>query len=62
MTEEVIDNIKASDTKTIKVIVAEANPDQDLILNTLKKDTSINKEEALFAIYRQLRTGEAPYV
>ena len=62
LTEEVIDNIKASDTKTIKVIVAEANPDQDLILNTLKKDTSINKEEALFAIYRQLRTGEAPDV
>ncbi len=62
MTEEVIDNIKASDIKKIRVIVAEANPDQDLILNTLKKDTSTNKEEALYAIYRQLRTGEAPDV
>jgi len=62
MTEEVIDNIKASDIKKVKVIVAEANPDQDLILNTLKKDTSQNKEEALYAIYRQLRTGEAPDV
>ena len=60
LTEEVIDNIKASDISTVKVIVAEANPDQDLILNTLKKDTSTSKEEALFAIYRQLRTGEAP--
>ena len=62
MTEEVIDNIKASDIKKVKVIVAEANPDQDLILNTLKKDTSTNREEALYAIYRQLRTGEAPDV
>ncbi|MEN8191215.1 MAG: DNA-directed RNA polymerase subunit beta [Bacteroidota bacterium] len=62
LTEEVIDNIKASDIAKVKIIVADANPDQDLILNTLKKDTSTSKEEALFAIYRQLRTGEAPDV
>ena len=34
----------------------------DLIVNTLRKDTSHSKEEALFAIYRQLRSGEAPDV
>jgi len=62
LTEEIIDNIKASEVKTIKLISADANPDQDLILNTLKKDPSTSKEEALFAIYRQLRTGEAPDV
>ncbi len=62
LTEEIIDNIKASDVKKIKVIVGDINAEQDLILNTLRKDTSVSKEEALFAIYRQLRTGEAPDV
>ena len=60
--EEIIENIKASDIKKIKVITGDTNSEQDLILNTLRKDTSISKEEALFAIYRQLRTGEAPDV
>ena len=60
--EEIIENIKASDVKKIKVITGDTNSEQDLILNTLRKDTSISKEEALFAIYRQLRTGEAPDV
>jgi DNA-directed RNA polymerase subunit beta len=31
-----------------------------LIVNTLKKDAAHTKEEALFSIYRQLRSGEAP--
>jgi DNA-directed RNA polymerase subunit beta len=60
--EEIIENIKSSDIKKIKVITGDTNSEQDLILNTLRKDTSISKEEALFAIYRQLRTGEAPDV
>jgi DNA-directed RNA polymerase subunit beta len=38
----------------------EASVEQDLIINTLKKDTSTSKDEALYAIYRQLRSGEAP--
>ena len=62
LTEEIIDNIKASDIKKIKIITGDTNTEQDLILNTLRKDPSISKEEALFAIYRQLRTGEAPDV
>ncbi len=62
LTEEVIENIKSSDIKKIKIITAEINPEQNLILSTLRKDTSVSKEEALFAIYRQLRTGEAPDV
>ena len=62
LTEEIIENIKASDVKKIKIIAGDTNTEQDLILNTLRKDTSISKEEALFAIYRQLRTGEAPDV
>ncbi len=30
------------------------SPEQDLIVNTLRKDTAHTKEEALYAIYRQL--------
>ena len=60
LTEEVIDNIKASTLVKIKLINEETSYEQDLIINTLRKDTSTSKEEALFVIYRQLRTSEAP--
>ncbi|MCF8242212.1 MAG: DNA-directed RNA polymerase subunit beta [Melioribacteraceae bacterium] len=62
LTEEIIDSIKASSIKTIKLITSDTSPDQDLIINTLRKDSAKTKEEALFAIYRQLRSGEAPDV
>ena len=60
LTEELIDEIKASSLTKIELISSDTSPDQDLILNTLKKDTAKSAEEALFAIYRQLRSGEAP--
>lgn len=62
LTEESIDAIKASKLTKIELISSDTTPDQDLILNTLKKDTAKTAEEALFAIYRQLRSGEAPDV
>jgi len=62
LTEEIIENLVDSGLKTIKLIDSEATQDQDLILNTIRKDTSTTREEALFAIYRQLRSGEAPDV
>ncbi len=60
LTEEIIDNIKASSVQKIQLLSLENSVDQDLIINTLKKDLSTSKEEALFSIYRQLRSGEAP--
>jgi DNA-directed RNA polymerase subunit beta len=60
LTEEIIENIKASSVQKIQLLNLENSVDQDLIINTLKKDLSNSKEEALFAIYRQLRSGEAP--
>ncbi|MCX7875930.1 MAG: DNA-directed RNA polymerase subunit beta [Melioribacteraceae bacterium] len=60
LTEEIIDNIKASSVQKIQLISLENSVDQDLIINTLKKDITTSKEEALFSIYRQLRSGEAP--
>ena len=60
LTEEIIESIKASHVQKIQLLSLETSVDQDLVINTLKKDTSTSKEEALFAIYRQLRSGEAP--
>ncbi len=62
LTEDVINEILASTIEEIELITDNTSPEQDLILNTLKKDTSQSKEEALFAIYRQLRSGESPDV
>ena len=60
--EEDIDRIREADLESIKLIKKDINTDQDLILNTLRKDGTHSVEEALFSIYRQLRTGEAPDV
>jgi DNA-directed RNA polymerase subunit beta len=58
--EEDIDRLKEAEVEELKFLKKETSAEQDLILNTLRKDTAHTKEEALFAIYRQLRTGEAP--
>lgn len=58
--EETIERIREAEVDVIKLIRNDLNTEQDLILNTLKKDSSHTREEALFSIYRQLRTGEAP--
>ena len=60
LTEEDIERLKEIELDTLKLVIANTSPGQDLILNTLRKDTAHTKEEALFAIYRQLRSGEAP--
>lgn len=60
ISEEDAQRIKESRVDSIKVLKKDLNLDQDLILNTLKKDTSHTREEALYSIYRQLRTGEPP--
>lgn len=62
LTEEIILNIKKSSSTKVQLLSIDTSFEQDLVINTLKKDTSTNKEEALYAIYRQLRSGEAPDV
>ena len=58
--EEDLERLKEAEVESLKFLKKDTSSDQDLILNTLRKDTAHTKEEALFAIYRQLRTGEAP--
>ncbi len=60
LSEEDIERLKEAEVDKLKFISSETSPDQDLIVNTLRKDTSSTKEEALYSIYRQLRSGEAP--
>ncbi len=60
LTEDDIDRLKDIEIDILKLVEADTSPEQDLILNTLRKDTAHTREEALFAIYRQLRSGEAP--
>ncbi len=62
MVEDDIERLKEAEVTTLKFISSNTSPDQDLIVNTLRKDSSHTREEALYAIYRQLRSGEAPDV
>ena len=60
LSEEDIERLKEAEVEKLKFISSYTSPDLDLIVNTLSKDTSSTKEEALYSIYRQLRSGEAP--
>ena len=60
LSEEDIERINTAEVDSIKFIKKDINTDQNFILNTLRKDPSHTKEEALYSIYRQLRTGEPP--
>ena len=62
LSEEDVERLEEAEVDKLKFISSDTSPDMDLIVNTLRKDTSHSKEEALFAIYRQLRSGEAPDV
>ncbi len=48
LNEEIIENLGDSGLKSIKLINSEATLDQDLILNTIRKDTSTTKRRSSF--------------
>jgi len=60
LTDEDVERLGDAEVEILKLLNNETSTEQDLVVNTLRKDTSHTKEEALFAIYRQLRSGEAP--
>jgi DNA-directed RNA polymerase subunit beta len=60
LTEEDVERLGEAEIESIRFLSRDTSPDQDLIVNTLKKDPAQSKDEALYAIYRQLRSGEAP--
>ncbi len=59
-TEDVIKKVKKAGLKKIRFLKHEGAGESSVIANTIQKDTARTDEEALNAIYQQLRSGEAP--
>ena len=51
---------KNGQVETVKVFNYDTTTGPDIISNTIRKDTSKSEKDALEAIYRQLRSGDAP--
>jgi len=61
LTEEVIPRLKKLGIKSLSFIVTDGRVDgAEIIYNTLVKDVVKTEEDAIEAIYRQLRSGEPP--
>ncbi|HZY10377.1 MAG TPA: DNA-directed RNA polymerase subunit beta [Bacteroidota bacterium] len=58
--EELLKRVKKTDIKKIRFLKYEGLGESSVIANTIQKDTARTDEEALNAIYQQLRSGEAP--
>jgi len=60
LTEEGVDLIKKSGVESVKFLKPDGFLGPEVISNTLKKDAARSEKDALEAIYRHLRSGEAP--
>ncbi len=58
--EPLLDIIKEADLKMVRFFKYENSADEPVLAKTLAKDTSRTREDALEAIYRQLRSTDAP--
>ena len=59
LTEDHIKHIKKAEIKKIRLLKSEAS-EVSVIANTILRDSARSEEDALEAIYRQLRSGDAP--
>jgi DNA-directed RNA polymerase subunit beta len=60
LSEEMIKKIKKAEVKKIRFLKSEETAERSVIANTIQKDSVHSEEDALEAIYRQLRSGDAP--
>ena len=61
MFEEVhLEKLKHLKVSKVKIVAGDLSKDSGVIFNTLKKDATKSREEALFKIYSLLRPGEPP--
>jgi len=60
LTEEAVAQIKEAGIKSIKFLKPDGFMGPEVITNTLKKDAARSEADALEAIYRHLRSGDAP--
>ena len=58
--DEMIKKIKKAEVKKIRFLKSEETAERSVIANTIQKDSVHSEEDALEAIYRQLRSGDAP--
>jgi DNA-directed RNA polymerase subunit beta len=59
-TDDLLKKVKKSEIKKIRFLKYEGIGESSVIANTIQKDIARSDEEALNAIYQQLRSGEAP--
>ena len=62
LTEDHWENLKKLKISSIEIITKDLQRDHRIILNTLQKDATSSREEALFKIYTLLRPGEPPSI
>ncbi|MCB0279671.1 MAG: DNA-directed RNA polymerase subunit beta, partial [Calditrichaeota bacterium] len=60
ISDELLKHLNDHKVKKVKIISLENSAMAEIIVNTIKKDPAQNEEEALFSIYRQLRSGDPP--
>jgi DNA-directed RNA polymerase subunit beta len=60
LTEEQVKQVKKAGVKKLRLLKTEEAASGSVIANTILKDASRSSEDALEAIYQQLRAGEAP--
>ncbi|NLO19992.1 MAG: DNA-directed RNA polymerase subunit beta [Ignavibacteria bacterium] len=60
VTEEILQLLQEAETSQLKLFKYKDPTDEPLIAKTLTKDLTRNREDALEAIYKQLRSTEAP--
>jgi DNA-directed RNA polymerase subunit beta len=62
MTEDVVDKLQESGYRSVKIIERQEKHDSHIMLNTLAKDSTKSREEALIKLYSLMRPGEPPTV
>ncbi|MEE8576331.1 MAG: DNA-directed RNA polymerase subunit beta, partial [candidate division Zixibacteria bacterium] len=62
MTEEVLEQLNEAGIKKVKIVSKDEKKEAYVILNTLKKDLTKSREEALVKIYSLMRPGEPPTI
>ena len=60
LSEEMVKKIRKAEVKKIRFLKSEETAERSVIANTIQKDSVHSEEDALEAIYRQLRSGDAP--
>ncbi|GJQ21141.1 MAG: DNA-directed RNA polymerase subunit beta [Bacteroidia bacterium] len=60
LTEEHLKQIKKAEIRKIRFLKSEDASEVSVIANTIMRDSARSEEDALEAIYRQLRSGDAP--